>query len=553
MRLFSKIIKYKNYEEAIKRLKSNSGSNTPGVDGLTLKDILKDEDTYNRICKRLQNYKPMGTKRIEIPKSNGAKRPLGIPCIEDRIIQMMFKQILEPICETKFHNYSYGFRPNRNAEHAIAQNNTQINRRKLHFCVDIDIKGFFDNINHKKLLKQCIAIGIKDAKVISIIKEMLKSPITLPNGQIIKPTKGTPQGGILSPLLANICLNELDWWIDRQWDGLKTTHQYSERCKKLRALKKTNLIEVRIIRYADDFKLFCRNRAAAERMFKITKQFLKHRLKLEISKEKSKVINLRKKKSIFLGFSIKAIPKGKKIVAKLHISNKAKKNIFTNLKNTIKTIQRGGEQTKFALKYNSQVRGIQNYYVIATHSNLDFTEIGYKLDRILFNRLGPPLKNRSKINKAYNKRFKGYNFRVWNVTGVTLFTIQASKTRNPMNFSSKNKKSKPIKVQLDKNYEDIYLKSGYIRDTQWNLLRAEAYYKLQGKCYVTGKFLDQNEFEIHHIIPKEIGGKDEIDNLVLLKKDIHKQVHSKNPTIDQKSFPKFSELRNIILNLKLNK
>ena len=107
MRLFSKIIKYENYEEAIKKLKSNSGSNTPGIDGLILKDVLEDKNTYSRICRRLQNYKPMGIKRIEIPKSNGLKRPLGIPCIEDRIIQMMFKQILEPICETKFHNYRF--------------------------------------------------------------------------------------------------------------------------------------------------------------------------------------------------------------------------------------------------------------------------------------------------------------------------------------------------------------------------------------------------------------------------------------------------------------
>jgi group II intron reverse transcriptase/maturase len=310
--LFKEIIKYSNFEKAINSIKSNKGSKTAGVDGITFTTFMKNENPYDIIRKRLENFKAKTVRRVEIPKDDGNTRPLGIPSIEDRIIQMMFKQILEPICEKKFYEHSYGFRPTRGAENAIGKFYRYINHCKLHYCVDIDIKGFFDNINHNKLIKQCYAIGIKDKKVLSIIKEMLKAPIKMPNGEVVTPTKGTPQGGILSPLLANICLNELDWWIYKQWAGIKTQYKYTPERNKYRALKKSsNLAEVRIIRYADDFKLLCNNLNHAHRMFKITKLFLKNRLKLEISKKKSKVVNLRKEYSNFLGFKVKAIVKGK--------------------------------------------------------------------------------------------------------------------------------------------------------------------------------------------------------------------------------------------------
>jgi group II intron reverse transcriptase/maturase len=265
----------------------------------------------------------------------------------------MFNNILEPICEEKFHKHSYGFRPNRKAEHAIAWNNKLINISKLHFCVDIDIKGFFDNINHNKLIKQCITIGIIDKKVLSIIKAMLKAPIHHKNGKVEIPNKGTPQGGILSPLLSNICLNELDWWISRQWQTFKTNYTYSPDKNKFRALKKGNLTEVYLIRYADDFKLLCRNRGSAERMFKITKLFLKNRLKLEISKKKSKIVNLRKQKSEFLGFAIKAILKGKdgKRVAHTWMKDSAIKSCTTKLKETIKEIQKKQSYENVLLYY----------------------------------------------------------------------------------------------------------------------------------------------------------------------------------------------------------
>ncbi|MCI8620193.1 MAG: hypothetical protein HFG44_09045 [Oscillospiraceae bacterium] len=217
-----------NIKLAYRNIKRNGGSGTPGVDNLDIHDIetLDSEKYVEIIQQKLAWYKPKPVRRVEIPKPNGKVRPLGIPTMIDRLVQQCILQVLEPICEAKFHERSNGFRPNRSAEHAIAQCYRMIQMQKLYFVVDIDIQGFFDNVNHSKLIKQMWNLGIQDKKLLSVIKEMLKAPIVMPDGTVVKPTKGTPQGGILSPLLSNIVLNELDWWIASQWEAMPTRKQY---------------------------------------------------------------------------------------------------------------------------------------------------------------------------------------------------------------------------------------------------------------------------------------------------------------------------------------
>ena len=160
-----------NIRLAYRNIKRNTGSKTAGVDGLTIKDIqqLTDEEVVSRIQRMFNFYKPQKVRRVFIPKPNGKQRPLGIPCIWDRLFQQCILQVLEPICESKFYKHSYGFRPNRSTHHAIARMQFLINMNGLHHCVDIDIKGFFDNVNHGKLLKQLWTMGIREKKLLSII------------------------------------------------------------------------------------------------------------------------------------------------------------------------------------------------------------------------------------------------------------------------------------------------------------------------------------------------------------------------------------------------
>lgn len=177
---------------AYRNIKKNKGSTTVGTDNLDIDffEKMEQEEYIGYIQNKLANYHPKSVRRVKIPKANGKTRPLGIPCIDDRIIQQCIKQVLEPICEAKFHKHSYGFRPNRSTEHAIARCMSLMNINKLYYVVDIDIKGFFDNVNHSKLKKQLWSLGIQDKNLISVIGKILKSEI---DGEGI-PVKGTPQG-----------------------------------------------------------------------------------------------------------------------------------------------------------------------------------------------------------------------------------------------------------------------------------------------------------------------------------------------------------------------
>jgi group II intron reverse transcriptase/maturase len=195
--LMEHITSRKNILLAYRNIKRNTGSKTRGTNNTTIEDLEEwtTQELVEYVRSRLEYYQPQPVRRVYIPKPDGRKRPLGIPTMEDRLIQQCIKQVLEPICEAKFYNHSYGFRPNRSTKNAIARISSLINISKLHYSVDIDIAGFFDNVDHSKLKKQIWSMGIKDKKLISILGELLKAEI---EGEGI-PNKGTPQGERNSP------------------------------------------------------------------------------------------------------------------------------------------------------------------------------------------------------------------------------------------------------------------------------------------------------------------------------------------------------------------
>lgn len=571
-KLFEIIASDENIKLAYRNIKRNKGSKTAGVDGLTIKNVkkLSEEKFLEIIKKKLAWYSPKAVKRVEIPKPDGRKRPLGIPTIMDRIVQQCILQVLEPICEAKFHERSNGFRPNRSAEHAIAQCYKMIQQQNLHFAVDIDIKGFFDNVDHAKLIKQMWNMGICDKKLLCIVKEMLKAPIVLPIGEKIYPTKGTPQGGILSPLLSNIVLNELDWWIASQWEDIPTRTKYKCFTHKNGSLnksaiyvqiRKTNLKEMFIVRYADDFKIFCRKRSDAIKIFEAVKMWLKERLNLEVSEEKSKIVNLKKNYSEFLGFKLKAIKKGKRYIVKSHMTDSAVKKAEEKLIARIKEIRKSGvaeEKEALAINYyNATVWGIHNYYGIATCISLDCQKIRRRIRLVMYNRLRNKIVKTGSISNKYINNVYGKSAQVRYINDKPLCPIGYIRTKHPMfkktvinKYTEDGRKEihetlgVNLKVLHELMDQHVICKSIEYMDTRMSIYCAQ-----KGKCAVTGKILEIEEINCHHKVPKKLGGDDDYRNLIIIHSDVHKLIHAKTTEIIEKYFNRLNLTKEMLMKI----
>lgn len=533
-KLMELISSEQNIKLAYRKIKRNKGSKTGGVNYHTIKNIenFTTEEVIKYIQARLQNYIPHKIKRVEIPKPNGKTRPLGIPTIEDRLIQQCVLQVLEPICEAKFYNHSYGFRPNRSTHHALARVYSLININKLHYVVDIDIKGFFDNVNHSKLIKQMWSLGIRDKRLICVISKMLKANVK----DIGIPKVGTPQGGILSPLLSNIVLNELDWWIANQWETMKTRNEFHNVSNKNRALRNSGLKEMYIVRYADDFKIFCRNIRVAKIMFQAVQKWLKERLDLDISDEKSKITNLKREHTEFLGFKIKAVTKGKKYVVKSKLTDKAKKNCETKLKTCIAEIK--SNTTLLAVnKYNATVMGLQNYYAVATQISKDFSKIAFIVRKTLYNQLRYNFGKTGKKTKTYQERYGDSKTKPKYICGIALFPLERVSNKVPMNFVQETCDFTIVGRNLiHRNLQRYnmkivrYLMMNPIKGQtiEYNDNRISKYISQYGKCAITKEILEIGNMESHHIIPKSKGGTDKFDNLIFIISDVHKLIHATN-------------------------
>ncbi len=554
--MLSIITSEENIQLAYRNIKKNHGSKTAGTDGKTIQDLEKwqTETLINHIRKKLEYYEPQAIRRVEIPKPNGKKRPLGIPTIMDRLIQQCIYQILEPIAEAKFHERSNGFRPNRSTEHAIAQVYKMVQTQQLYYIVDIDIKAFFDNVQHGKLLKQMWQIGIQDKKLLKIISVMLKAEVA----GIGFPEKGTPQGGIISPLLSNIVLNELDWWIASQWETMPTKHEYQGRktrtdnSSKYRALRTSKLKECYLVRYADDFKILCRYHNDAKRLFIATQQWLKERLGLEINTEKSKIIDLRKNYSEFLGFKIKVHRKGKrheqKVKYTIHsrVSDKAIKRIKDTTSRIIKRIEFPKDEKKevYAIDfYNSFVMGVHNYYCLATCVNKDFDKIAFHVRKRLRNRLKSRLSRKGVIQYKYIEEEYGKSKEIRFIHGKAIIPLGYVQHQNPMWKNGKVNKYTPegrkeIHNQLQKVNLNIlhYLmrNPNENQSVEYNDNRLSLYCAMQGKCAITKTILEKDNIHCHHIIPRKDGGGDNYQNLLLIDKRVHILLHAtKAETIEK--------------------
>lgn len=285
--LMEEVLDRQNLNRAYSQILSNKGARTPGVDGMTVKQLLGYvQKHWPKIEEQLRggSYRPLPVKRVEIPKPGGGVRKLGIPSALDRLLQQAVLQVLTPIFDPTFSEHSYGFRPGRSAHQAIAQAQAY-QQEGYRWVVDMDLEKFFDRVHHDRLMAR-IAERIDDKQLLKLIRAFLTSGV-MEHGLVQATEEGTPQGGPLSPLLSNVVLDELD----RELAG--RGHRFA--------------------RYADDCNIYVRSRRAAERTLASVTRFVERRLRLNVNRDKSAVDRPWRRK--FLGFSFTVHRQAKRRIA----------------------------------------------------------------------------------------------------------------------------------------------------------------------------------------------------------------------------------------------
>jgi len=417
--------------ESFMNVKRNKGSVTAGVDGLNVKDFEKDlDDNLNNIRQSLldNSFAPYPTRRVMIPKGKKGWRPLGIPSFKDRIVQMAIKMVIEPIWESDFMSFSHGFRPQRSTHHAIrhivwvCQNKG--GGESYRWLIEGDITSYFDTVHHKKLM-HCLKQRIKDKKILLLIWKFLKSGVM--ENKLFKASKeGIPQGGVLSPLLANIFLHELDKWM---YDN------YSSRRAQDKA-RYYELPRVSYVRYADDFVVMVKgNKPSAEEIREKIKEYLKNSLVLNLSDEKTRVTHINDGIN-FLGYRIirKRQTNGKMAVVP-QIPLSAVRRICNKLSDRKSGVERSIISKIMAV--NSVVRGWCHYYKYATTVNKYFS----KVDQVNFWTIAHWLgrKYKSSVPELMKRYYRTANFEVkgkmiscktWIIEKSALFKATAIKHEN---------------------------------------------------------------------------------------------------------------------------
>lgn len=567
-----------NIITSIHKIKANKGSHTAGIDEKEIDDYLNKgfDEVIEIVRAKLYDYNPSMVRRVWIPKpGKSEKRPLGIPTIIDRIIQECVRNIIEPIAEAQFFEHSYGFRPMRSADMAIARIKHINFHAKCYWVVEGDIKGFFDNIDHNTMINSLWNLGIRDKRVLSIIKQMLKAGVM---DECSKSELGTPQGGIISPLLANIYLNRFDNFMTGDFERKKLKKPYSRRDSEISAMRKhSNLKTCYYVRYADDWVILTDSQEDAERLKFKAKKYLHDTLKLDLSEEKTLITNVCSKPIKFLGVEIRMVKKNGKWVNKVSPESERFKRKMKDLSREIFYIRKTSTLDANRLieninRVNSIIVGLINYYSMCDQISVVIRKYAWLLKYTAYKSLKRYGGQWTRANEVSNLIGLHYGHKA-NIPAIKykdmyigVTDINFAKWDNPRcknqnetpytpegrELYNKRMRKKGLKVRTDEVNSTTH--AFYIRmsknplyNFEYFMNRPYTYNRDKGKCKICGGYVEPNEARFHHVDKKlPMNQMNKVKNLITVHQYCHDLIHSntESTSLSEKTLKNIEKYRN---------
>ena len=547
-----------NVAFAVRQLSQSPGRMALGPDGtnfttlesysvVELAEIVKDR----LLCKQMDYV-----RRTYIPKGNtGKMRPLGICSIWDKLVEKCIQLVVEPYCETKFVESSFGFREQVSQHNALAKVKRQC--QTMPNVLSVDLRDYFGTIDPDVTYRELWHIGVRDQVILNYIYRFIKKGYYEDSCKVEDPL-GSPQGSILGPLISNVYLHRFDVWLrdqGDQWHG-KTVMKFHSASRR-RNLESTNLKIGIHVRYADDILVLCKDYQDAVRFRYSITRYLTRNMKLEINEEKTKIYDLTKEKMKYLGYDFyvfRPFDKNARKKGKYMVNNTLPKikedEIVSKCGELLQVIKK---KTCFETihDWNVYVVGLHNYYRGMTHFNQSFRKIGWRIKKLFYHTMNKRVKFTGE--QSYKNNFHGGRYRSWGQEGYYCYEtypviqigwanwdsglicyVKCKIRHNPYHYGEK--KHKPG-VSLEA-ISYLVNTSKYIKNSRLAMFRISKYSSVKGVSYLSGEFIPVEEYHCHHIKPIEKGGTHDFDNLCVLSETEHRILHSSAPEQLYFMFPK---------------